>query len=375
MGRWRRRRILKLAQIQANQLDFAAAQGYYERAFALLGQMGGGETAVTTTPPPPFQWGMLADFGQNLDPAHALVSVTAELVGNLFEGLVELDNDLNIVPAVARRWEVDETGLHYKFYLRPEARWADGEPLTAEDFLFAWRRNLDPATGSPLAHLLYPIAGAEAFHRGQTADPATLGLAAPSAHLFEVTLAYPATYFPYLLASVMALPQPRHVVARDGEGWGRPAQVVGNGAWRVAESTAEALHLHRNPHYAGLATGNVQEVVVRWVEPNPSAYAQGVVDWCRVDGDARPPEGTLECQKNNSVNRRGRPVCLPFLGNHMGLPLPLPNYFVKAQSEPRVIMTLSSANWHKKYCPGWLMSLLRPTHSHCRLKIWAISRL
>ena len=85
----------------------------------------------------------------------------------LFSGLVELTPEMDVVPDVARTWEVLEGGRKYVFHLRNDERWSDGVPVTAGDFEYAWKRLLDPATGSPAASLLYDIKGARAFHRGE----------------------------------------------------------------------------------------------------------------------------------------------------------------------------------------------------------------
>ena len=89
------------------------------------------------------------------------------VIDHLFSGLVDLSPELDVVPDVARSWEVLEGGYKYLFHLRDDVRWSDGRPVTAADFAYAWKRVLDPATGSPNATLLYDIKGARAFHQGE----------------------------------------------------------------------------------------------------------------------------------------------------------------------------------------------------------------
>ncbi|MCA9973167.1 MAG: AAA family ATPase, partial [Anaerolineales bacterium] len=188
----RARTLLKLAQVHANQLAFAEAQDFYEAAFALFAALeaekaADAETAVADAP---FRWPLLDD-ATPLDPGLVETGELAEVVGNLFEGLVEIDDEWNVLPALARRWQVDEGGQRYRFELRPGLRWSDGAPLTAHDVVFAWRRNLAPETGAGMAFQLHPVAGAEAFHAGETADPASLGIRALDDTRLEIRLAQP----------------------------------------------------------------------------------------------------------------------------------------------------------------------------------------
>ncbi|MGL5153736.1 MAG: ABC transporter substrate-binding protein, partial [Aeromonas veronii] len=92
---------------------------------------------------------------ESLDPALVRSGFPGEAVlVDLFEGLVSEDGQGHIVPAQAQRWEVSEDGLEWRFFLRPQLKWSNGEPLVAADFVYAWRRLLDPAINSPSAGLL-----------------------------------------------------------------------------------------------------------------------------------------------------------------------------------------------------------------------------
>jgi oligopeptide transport system substrate-binding protein len=100
------------------------------------------------------------------------------VIDQLFSGLVARGEELEMVPDVARSWEVREGGRQYVFHLAPSVYWSDGAPLTAHDFEFAWKRALCPATGSSTAAMLYDVAGARAYHQGVTTDPCTVGVSA-----------------------------------------------------------------------------------------------------------------------------------------------------------------------------------------------------
>ena len=158
----------------------------------------------------------------------------------LYEGLVTPDPEtLEPLPAVAESWEVTEEGLLYTFRLRAEARWSDGEPLTAEDFVAAWRRALSPEQGCPNAAMLYVLEGAEAYNQGETADPETVGVRATNERTLEVRLVRPVPYFLQMLLHPVWSPVPAHRMAggtgeRTGS-WTLPGNFVGNGSFVLTE--------------------------------------------------------------------------------------------------------------------------------------------
>ena len=280
----RARTFLKMAQVRANALDFDGAQVYYERAFELFDQLQpSGLQADKSVGPKRIRLAALEHGPLSLDPGLSDVRDVSEIVGDLFEGLVELDTELNVLPALARRWRTTDNGSRYLFELRPDLRWSDGVALTAHDFVFAWRRNLDPATGAGLAQALYAVQGAEAYHRGQNHDPASIGVRALDDLRLEISLQTPTPYFPYVLAETIAFPQPADSIRVLGDAWSAPETLVCNGPFRIGrwEQGREIL-LERNPFYRGLMPGNLDEVQLRFVEPTLGLYEQGVIDYCRI---------------------------------------------------------------------------------------------
>src|SRR5271167_185232 len=113
-----------------------------------------------------------------LDPGAAADSFSLEVLGDLYEGLTAESPDGTVVHGVAASWNVDLTGTRYEFYWRHEARWSNGAPVRAQDFVNAWRRVVDPKHGSPVADNLRVILGAEAIISGR-AMPSLLGVSAP----------------------------------------------------------------------------------------------------------------------------------------------------------------------------------------------------
>ncbi|HUJ43735.1 MAG TPA: peptide ABC transporter substrate-binding protein [Opitutaceae bacterium] len=193
----------------------------------------------------------------DLDPHLATGTSEYTVLSALLEGLVSEDPvDLHPVPGVAERWEISPDGLVYTFHLRPEARWSNGEPVTAHDFIASFRRMLTPSLGADYAPMLYAVANAEAYHQGRLADFAQVGLAAPDEHTLSVTLDHPIPYFLAMLNHTAWLPVPVATIARygpvdrRGNPWTRPGRFVGNGpfvlkAWR----SNQAIVVEKSPTY------------------------------------------------------------------------------------------------------------------------------
>ncbi|HEY2836269.1 MAG TPA: peptide ABC transporter substrate-binding protein, partial [Rhizomicrobium sp.] len=155
------------------------------------------------------------------------------IIGDLMMGLATEDSMARPVPGMAERWEISPDGLIWTFHLR-ETQWSDGVPLTAEDFLYAWRRVLDPKTAASYAYFPYIIKNAEPINAGKLPGSA-LGAYARDPHTLEVHLEHPAPYLLEMLTHGSMMPVPRHVVEAKGKDWTRPVNYVGNGAFMLKE--------------------------------------------------------------------------------------------------------------------------------------------
>jgi oligopeptide transport system substrate-binding protein len=181
------------------------------------------------------------------DPQRAGDTMSFELLRDIFEGLTSESPGGEIVPGVADNWSVSPDGLRYEFALRPEARWSNGDIVTAADFVAALQRAVDPSTGSPGAELLGLIRGARAVISG-TAAPATLAVRAEGDHKLSIELVAPAPYFPSILANAVAYPLFRGKPPTSGSAQRGPA--VSNGAYRLSEWVPGGkLTLRRNATY------------------------------------------------------------------------------------------------------------------------------
>ncbi len=189
-----------------------------------------------------------------LDPHRYNLRIEETVLTDLFEGLVTFAADGSVAPGVAESWQTSDDGLTWQFNLRRDARWSDGHPVTAEDFVYAFRRLLNPATAASLAYFMYPLANAREIATGE-AEPHTLGVQAEQPHTLVITLAAPYPYLPERLLYPTGYPVPRHVVERVGDDWVRPEHWVSNGAYTLKDwRPQEAIELARNKHFHTPAT-------------------------------------------------------------------------------------------------------------------------
>ena len=160
-------------------------------------------------------------------------TVSSNAIGQLFEGLVHLDKDGKPAPGVATSWEVSPDGLTYTFHLRDNAKWWDGSPVTAKDFVYSWTRTLDPKTKSEYAFIVYWIKGGEAFNNGKGSKD-DVGVKAIDDKTLQVTLDAPRPYFLATMAFPTYYPLQQKAVEAAGDKYGGDAdKVMGNGPFKI----------------------------------------------------------------------------------------------------------------------------------------------
>src|SRR5712692_8389551 len=177
-----------------------------------------------------------------LDPGIANDVPSVDLIYQLFEGLVGADDQGNVSGLQAQGWQVSDDGRTYTFQLRDGLRWSDGQPVTARDYEYAWKRAITPATASDYANSLYPMLNAVRIHK-QGADPATLGVRAADDRTLVVQLEEPAGYFLALATTWTLYPLPRWAIEQHGDRWTEAGNIVTNGpfkleAWRHHQELA-----------------------------------------------------------------------------------------------------------------------------------------
>lgn len=185
---------------------------------------------------------------QTLDPSKAQLIAESLVIGDLMMGLATEAADGAVIPGVAERWETSSDGLTWTFHLRP-TRWSDGVPVTADDFVYAYRRILDPETGSPYAYMVQILKNGAAVS-ARKAPPETIGARALDPHTLELRLEHPAPYLPQLLTHNSFYPVPAHVVRRYGDAWVAPGRYVSNGAYRlVSWRLGDKMTVEKNPEF------------------------------------------------------------------------------------------------------------------------------
>jgi oligopeptide transport system substrate-binding protein len=208
---------------------------------------------------------------ESLDPHFAGTQAEDNIVGDLMVGLLTLDAAARPVPGMAERWEVSKDGLTWTFHLR-RASWSDGAPVTADDFAFAFRRLLNPRTGSRYAYNLWIIRNAQAVSGGKAPEN-WLGIAVPKPGTLVLTLEHPAPYLPELLSHISASPVPRHVVDKLGAAWSRPGNYVSNGPYRLqAWAPNDRITLAKNPRFFDAA-----KVAIDTVEYLPTTDSEAAL--------------------------------------------------------------------------------------------------
>jgi oligopeptide transport system substrate-binding protein len=179
---------------------------------------------------------------QGLDP-HVVTGIPERnIVDALFEGLaVKNPYTLEPEPGVAQSWNISEDGLTITFYLNPDAKWSNGDPITAEDFVWSWWRALNPTMGNQYAYMLYPLENAEAFATGKLDDFSRVGVEALDDHTLQVRLNAPTPYFIQLMDHHSTFPVHRPTIEKFGKStdrftpWTRVENIVGNGAFRLKD--------------------------------------------------------------------------------------------------------------------------------------------
>jgi oligopeptide transport system substrate-binding protein len=216
---------------------------------------------------------MVLHFGngtepQDLDPQVVTGVPENKIVNSLFEGLVvEAADGVGTAPGVAERWSVSADGLVWTFHLRANARWSDGQPLTAADFLASYRRILTPSLGAEYAYKLHHVIGAEAYNRGELTDFTQTGFKALDDHTLQITLRHRTPFLLDAMKHYSWFPVPTHVIARHGglarkgSAWTRPENIVGNGPFVMRSWVPnQKIVVERSPTYWDAATVGLDQI-------------------------------------------------------------------------------------------------------------------
>ncbi|MFB6263238.1 MAG: peptide ABC transporter substrate-binding protein [Bradymonadaceae bacterium] len=233
----------------------------------------------------------LADDPETFDTAQMSGATGGRIAFNIFEGLLmparttegaESTEDL-VRPGVAKSWEVSEDGTTYTFHLRKDAKWSNGKPVTAEDFIFAWKRVLTPGFPADYAQLLYVIKNAEKYNAGKIDDFSEVGVEAPDSRTLRVHLKHPTPYFLELVAFYTFFPQPKELVKKHGDDWTRPQHIVSNGAYEMkVYQSQKQIVLEKSDSYWDAENVSIDRAELKIIEDKNAvvnAYKAGNLDW------------------------------------------------------------------------------------------------
>ncbi len=207
----------------------------------------------------------LRDDPETLDWNRAHTTLEASLLMNLMEGLVSLDADLKVVPALASRWEISGDGKVVTFYLQPGVKWSDGEPLRAQHFVDSWKRLLSPLTAAQYAHFLSDLEGVEgylsAYSQGKPLDFSQVGVKALSDGVLQVRLKAALPHWIEIPAFWVTFPVREDLIQKYGSAWATPGRIVTLGPYLLESHEFHSkITLTRNPQYSGRRIGNVDRI-------------------------------------------------------------------------------------------------------------------
>jgi oligopeptide transport system substrate-binding protein len=204
-----------------------------------------------------------------LDPQLVASVGDSNIMRALFEGLITYDpvDDNRLEPGVAERWESNSDSTEWTFHLRANARWSNGDPVTAGDFLYSYRRILEPGLASPYASMLYILKGGKEYSEGALKDFSQVGVKAPDERTLICTLSLPAAYFPQMVKHTSWLPVHQKTIERFGSmtdrftKWQLPGNHVSNGAFRLKSwRIAHSVIVEKNPLYWDAGKVTLKEI-------------------------------------------------------------------------------------------------------------------
>lgn len=230
----------------------------------------------------------------SLDPQLATDGTSFEVIANYTDGLMQMDADGQSVPAIAETYEVSEDGLTYTFHLREDAVWSNGDPVTADDFVFGWQRAVDPANASEYAYMIYDVGqikNGAAIAAGEM-DVTELGVTAVDEHTLQVELEVPVSYFLSLMYFPTFYPVNRAFYESLDEGtFGTsPETVLSNGAFILDsyEPAALSFSLVKNPDYYdadNIQLDGLNYQVIKDSQQALMSYQNGDLDITKISGD------------------------------------------------------------------------------------------
>jgi oligopeptide transport system substrate-binding protein len=221
------------------------------------------------------------EIGYN--PIVSYTTSEAQIYSGIYEGLVGYDPfSLDPIPAVASGWEISSDGRRYRFSIRPDARYSNGDPVVAEDFVQTWLMLIDPESNAAYASLMDIVVGARAYRTGESDDPADVGVRAVNRRTLEVELEQRATHFLRILCHHSFVPVHRDL--RESGDFADPTTIPFNGPYLVSAANDEEIILTQNPEYWDRRRLEFEEVRITLnddADAVTAAFNAGEIDWVR----------------------------------------------------------------------------------------------
>lgn len=219
-----------------------------------------------------------------LNPIHAHKSAEIQILTAIYEGLMIYHPfTLSPLPGVAHRWEISKDKLTYTFYLREDAYFSNGDPVTAQDFRESWLLLLHPDNNAEYSVYFDIIRGAEAYRKGENTDPDSVGIFAISERVLKVELEKPASHFLKLLCILNF--SPLHPSNRKEGDWGQKGPIIGNGPFQISKKTDEEIKLTKNHLYWDREQVKIDSIRILFID-DPQIVADefndGIIHWTKL---------------------------------------------------------------------------------------------
>jgi oligopeptide transport system substrate-binding protein len=199
----------------------------------------------------------------------------------LFSMLGKFDTDLEAVPDIAESWETDDA-VTWTFHIREDSGWSNGDPVTAHDYEWSWKRQLNPETAAPYAGFLYDILNAEAYNMGEIDDEDEVGVRAVDDYTLEVVCEGPRAYLPTVVTYIAAAPSHRPSVEEHGDQWTEAENIVTNGPWTLERWDHDVtVDMIRNENYWDSDSITLERVIRPIIGSDASqlAFENDEIDW------------------------------------------------------------------------------------------------
>lgn len=244
----------------------------------------------------------------SLLPTKATDTTSGTVLTHVMEGLTRYGPDGEIIPGIAEKWDISDDGLTYTFHLRQNAKWSDGQPVTAHDFEYAWKKLLDPNSAADYAYQLYYLANGEAYNEGK-ASADEVGVKAVDDYTLEVKLVSPTPYFLSLTAFYPLFPVPKHVDEANPDWHKEAATYVGNGPFLLAEWNHDSkIVLKKNPDYWAADEVKLETIDMAMVNDENTEYQ--MYETGQLDVAAPPTDMTKQ------LIDEGKAKVTPYFGTY-----------------------------------------------------------